>query len=291
MPQLPEVFVCAPVAQTLAGALDILSGELAAPAIPTGPDYVAETLALTGLNFARGPRRYALSPHGRSTTRQWRDRWAYTWDVLEEQWAQHYRSLSILVCGPWSLAARVELSHGHRVVSDRSATRDLHDEWHGAITELRATAHTRLGAQLTVLIDEPDLELLATGGWADTHQFDQIPAIAPENLHSQYSDMWVRSAALRFVGGPAVVPWSAVQDTAGRDLLAARLSQDLPAAVENPPGPKELMYLWEDLGFDPERLTTVPLAVSAGWTSPLAAAGDIARIRQCAEVIRSGGLG
>lgn len=286
-----DVFVCGALPGSRADAMEVMAGELAAPTIPTGPDYVAETLALTGLNFDRGPRRYELSPHGRSVSRHWRDGWAYYWDLLEEQWSGRYEDVAMLVCGPWTLAAGVELSNGHRVVSDRSATRDLHEEWHGAVAELRATACSRLGAALTVLIDEPSLEFLAAGGWADTHDFDNVPPVDEEFLHTDCADMWVRTPAARFVGGPLVVPWSRLEDTTGRDLLAARLAQSLPTAVENPPGPKELAHLWEDVGFDPELLTEVPLGVSAAWPDSLTVAADISRIRKCAEVIRAGGLG
>src|SRR5690348_8122479 len=96
------------------------------PARGPGADLTGRTAALLvdlAVELQPSGWRFADRP-GRDAQRG-RDHLARDLDVLEEQAADHAGPLKLQICGPWTLAASIELRHGNRALADPGAVRDL----------------------------------------------------------------------------------------------------------------------------------------------------------------------
>lgn len=118
------------------------------------PDLSVETTP-TGWRFADAP--------GRAMRR------AASWlsedcDAAE----QHYggaATVKIQVCGPWTLAAAVEMRNGHRAIRDPGACREIAMALADAVSQHVSDMQRRLpGSLLIVQIDEPNLPTVLAGG-------------------------------------------------------------------------------------------------------------------------------
>ena len=86
-------------------------------------------------------------------------------DVVEELLAGFDGAVKIQVCGPWTLAASMELPHSMKaVLSDPGAVADLIASLAEGVAAHVADVARRLpGARLVVQVDEPALPVVAAG--------------------------------------------------------------------------------------------------------------------------------
>jgi methionine synthase II (cobalamin-independent) len=91
--------------------------------------------------------------------------WSQDLDTLEERAAGYTGPLKIQVCGPWTLAATLELSHSaNPALSDPGAVADLTASLAEGLAAHAADVRRRVpGATLVVQVDEPSLPAALAG--------------------------------------------------------------------------------------------------------------------------------
>ncbi|MEU9869995.1 methionine synthase [Actinomadura sp. NPDC048021] len=114
---------------------------------------------------------------GRDTQRS-RDHLARDLDVLEEVAGGHDGPFKIQVCGPWTLAASIELRHGDRALKDPGAVRDLTASLAEGVAAHVAGVQRRLpAAQIILQLDEPSLPAALAGTVPTASGFSRLRAI------------------------------------------------------------------------------------------------------------------
>jgi methionine synthase II (cobalamin-independent) len=144
-------------------------------------------------------------------------------DALEEAWEKAggqdgRRTVKVQATGPITLAAQLELSNGHRAITDEGAVRDLAASLAEGVAVHRAELMRRLSTTVVVQFDEPELPAALAGRLAGVTRFTPVRAIE-EPVAMGLIDDCVQKA-----GGTAMVhccapglPWNALR----RSALAA----------------------------------------------------------------------
>jgi hypothetical protein len=104
-------------------------------------------------------------------------------DALEEAADGYHGPLKIQVCGPWTLAATIELARSQNAaLADRGAVADLLESLTEGIAAHVAEVRGRVpGAQVLLQVDEPALPTVIEGGVPTASGFGRLPAIdAPD---------------------------------------------------------------------------------------------------------------
>ncbi|MGH9061651.1 MAG: methionine synthase, partial [Acidimicrobiales bacterium] len=108
-------------------------------------------------------------------------------DALEEAWEKtggSERAVKLQAPGPITLAAELELSNGHRGITDPGAVQDLAASLAEGVAVHRAEVARRLGATVLVQFDEPDLPAALAGrltgvtSLSPVHPVDESAAVA-----------------------------------------------------------------------------------------------------------------
>ena len=146
-------------------------------------------------------------------------------DALEEV-ADGYRgALKIQVCGPWTLAATIELAHSQEpVLADRGAISDLTASLAEGIAAHAAGVRARVpGVQLILQIDEPALPAVLAGAVPSASGLNRVRAIEAADAQAALA------AVLSATGAPALVHCCAPSVPVGiiRDAGAAAVGIDL----------------------------------------------------------------
>jgi methionine synthase II (cobalamin-independent) len=108
-------------------------------------------------------------------------------DALEEAWERaglrgSARTVKVQAPGPITLAAQLELSGGHRALTDAGAVRDLAESLTEGLALHRAELARRLGAHVVLQLDEPLLPAALAGrltgvtGLSAVHPVDEAVA-------------------------------------------------------------------------------------------------------------------
>jgi methionine synthase II (cobalamin-independent) len=131
-----------------------------------GADLTGRTAALLiDLPVQVTPRGWKLTDRaGRDASRA-AGYWSQDLDTLEEAAAGYSGPLKIQVCGPWTLAASLELSRSvNPVLADNGAVADLTASLAEGLAAHAADVHKRVpAATLVVQVDEPSLPAVLTG--------------------------------------------------------------------------------------------------------------------------------
>ncbi|WP_242885084.1 methionine synthase [Actinomadura litoris] len=169
-----------------AEALRVVLGELPElphlpelPARGPGADLTGRTAGLlVELPVHLEPSGWRFSDRpGRDTLRS-RDHLARDLDVLEEVAAGHDGPFKIQVCGPWTLAATIELRHGDRALKDPGAVRDLTASLaEGAAAHVADVRRRLPDARILLQIDEPGLPAALAGTVPTASGFSRLRAI------------------------------------------------------------------------------------------------------------------
>jgi hypothetical protein len=161
-------------------------------------------------------------------------------DAIEEAADGYVGPLKIAVAGPWTLAAGVELTRGHKALSDHGATRDLAESLAVGLADLLTTIARRVpGARLLVQLDEPSLPAVLAGGIRTPSGFSVLRVVSEELAGERLGLVLAKAAAANHVAGVGVhccapdVPLALLRRAGAQfvGLDATLLSQDADDAI------------------------------------------------------------
>lgn len=156
-------------AEVVVGELHTLTHLVELPARGLGADLIGRAGALlVDIGIDTVPRGYRIAS-GRSTAlRRAVSLLGEDIDALEEAWERaglrgSGRAVKVQAPGPITLAAQLELSAGHRAITDHGALRDLAASLAEGVAVHRAEVARRLDTPVVVQFDEPSLPAALQG--------------------------------------------------------------------------------------------------------------------------------
>lgn len=311
-----------------AEALRIVLGELPGlphlpelPARGPGADLAGRTAGLLvemPVHLEPSGWRFSDRP-GRDTQRS-RDHLARDLDVLEEVAGGHDGPFKIQVCGPWTLAASIELRHGDRALKDPGAVRDLTASLAEGVAAHVADVRRRLpAAQIVLQLDEPGLPAALAGTVPTASGFSRLRPIEEPTAEDALRTVIDAADAYPVVHCCARnVPYGLLRGAGAKALsvdlrLVPRRDDDavgeaidagialflgaVPATDAALPSLKEtaepVRELWRRFGFPAERLAgqvvITPTCGMAG-ASPRHVRAALARCRDTARMLHEAAL-
>ncbi|MFI5779296.1 methionine synthase [Nocardia sp. NPDC051570] len=216
-------------AATVIGELGELPHLVELPGRGTGSDMLGRSSALlVDLRFDTTTRGYRLAARPGSTSRRAYDLLRTDLDALEEAWetaglSGSHHTVKVQAAGPLTLAAQVELTGGHRILTDSGAVRDLSESLAEGLARHVAEVGRRLGANVVVQLDEPSLTDVLNGSLRGTSMLDTVRALpAPEAVH-------ILDAVITAQSAPVLVHSCAAAPALGflRGTAAAAIGFDL----------------------------------------------------------------
>ena len=177
---------------------------------------------LPGINVDAGPRSWVLSTRPQLRTRRIWDRVEADLDQCEEAWGTRIDAVKIQVAGPWTLSASIELSNGHRALTDTGALRDLTESLIAGIQEYSADVRARFDTEVYVQLDEPLLAQVCDGSLPGTSQFDEIPSINDVDLGERLAGV-IERAEVRYLNQTGSPPLWKVAQVAGVETCQVTL--------------------------------------------------------------------
>jgi methionine synthase II (cobalamin-independent) len=178
-------------AEIVVGELHRLPHLVELPARGIGADLVGRAGALlVDITIDTVPRGYRVAAGRSAVTRRAVSLLAEDVDALEEAWERAGlrgvtdRMVKVQAPGPITLAAQLELSNGHRAITDAGAVRDLARSLAEGVAAHRAEVARRLDCPVVVQFDEPSLPAALAGrltgvtGLSAVHPVDEAVAAA-----------------------------------------------------------------------------------------------------------------
>jgi hypothetical protein len=286
------------------------------PARGPGAEMTGRALVLAAaVPAAWGPTGWAV------TDRPGRDlRRAASWlgedlDTFEELLDGYDGTAKVQVCGPWTLAATVELRNGRRAVSDPGAARDLGQALAEGVAAHVADVRRRVPhARLVVQLDEPGLPAVLAGGLPSPSGLAALPSVEPGDVEAGLATV-VRAlptevavcvhccaasppwAVLRSVGLRGVSVDATLLGAGDADDLAETLDAGLALALGVVPtsGPlptaaaavARVRELWHLAAQPDDRVAEVAVTPACGLAgvSPDQARGALTRCRSVASAL------
>jgi methionine synthase II (cobalamin-independent) len=198
------------------------------PARGPGADLTGRTAALLielPVEMTTSGWRFTDRP-GRDISRA-RTMLAHDLDALEEAADGYQGPLKIQVCGPWTLAATIELARSQNAaLADRAAVADLTISLAEGVAGHIAEVRSRVpGAQLLLQLDEPALPTVIEGSVPTASGFGRLPAIDGPDISTGLRTV------LRAAQAPALIHCCGVSvpfgmmKAAGADAVSLDLSQ------------------------------------------------------------------
>lgn len=260
----PAAFGLGPLPGTdLGAAADVVLSESVVPHIPqlpargVGSGLVGRTAALLPLNLDIGPRSWRATRRPQLATMRARDQFERDVDTLEELWAGKLGTdavIKVQLAGPWTLAAQLEMANGHRMITDRGATRDIADALGEAVKGHRRDVEKRVGARTLLQLDEPFLPAVRKGTVKGATDYEEIPAVPDERVAdvlAQYGEHLLNCSE-PFYGADwfTVDPARAASKALDLDAFAGALDRGARIAVPVME-PREVFNLFDKLQIDP----------------------------------------
>jgi methionine synthase II (cobalamin-independent) len=218
-----------------AEAMRVVAGELPdfpyLPELPDrgpGADLTGRTAALLiEIPVEVTPRGWRLAERpGRDLVRA-RNMLSSDLDVMEEALDGFRGPLKVQLCGPWTLAATLELPRTLNVaIADPGAVADLTASLaEGAAAHLAEVAKRVPGAQLVVQFDEPALAAVAGGEVPTASGLSRLRAVEAEPLRERLAQVIAGTGKYTVVHScSTAVPFGIIR-AAGADALSFDLSQ------------------------------------------------------------------
>lgn len=217
-------------AEVVVGELHHLPHLVELPARGIGADLIGRAGALlVDIGIDTVPRGYRIASGRSGALRRAVSLLAEDIDALEEAWEKAGlrgigRTVKVQAPGPITLAAALELSGGHRAITDAGALRDLAGSLAEGVAQHRAQVARRLAADVVVQLDEPSLPAALAGRLAGV---TSLSAVAPIDEAIAANLLGETAAAL---GVPVTVhvcapdiPWTLLSRT-GVDAVAVDAS-------------------------------------------------------------------
>ncbi|WP_067862439.1 methionine synthase [Nocardia shimofusensis] len=168
---------------TVLGELPDLAHLVELPARGIGADMIGRMSALlVDMRLDTSTRAYRLAARPGAVSRRARDLLRADLDALEEVWetsgsAGTDRVIKLQAAGPLTLAAQIELPSGHRVLTDPGAVRDLSESLAEGVAAHAEEVRKRLGADVVVQLDEPNLREVLDGALRGASVLDTVRAV------------------------------------------------------------------------------------------------------------------
>ncbi|MGO8964016.1 methionine synthase, partial [Mycobacterium sp.] len=207
-------------------AAEVVVGELGAalahlvelPARGVGADIVGRAGALLiDVAIDTVPRGYRIAARPGAVTRRAVSLLDEDIDALEEAWETagmrgSGRPVKVQAPGPITLAAELELSNGHRAISDLGAVNDIAASLAEGVAAHRASVSRRLDTPVVVQFDEPSLPAAVTGRLAGVTALSPVAPI-DETLATAMLDICAAAAGAEVSvhSCRAAIPWKVLQ--------------------------------------------------------------------------------
>lgn len=273
----------------LVQAADVVLSELPTPHLPqlpargVGSDLIGRTAALLPLNLDIGPRSWRVTRRPQIATMRARDQFERDLDLLEELWAYKLTELKVQLVGPWTLAAQLEMANGHRMITDRGATREIAEALVYAAGEHRRDVEKRFGVHTLLQLDEPVLERVRGGTLKGTTDYEEIPAVPEERLLAAYEPFGEH--LLNTPQPLYAADWFTV-NLAGEFDWDALGALDRGARIAVPVmKPRDVFNIFDQLQIDPA-LTEIDVYAGSGPTL-LATAANYRAAAEMADALKS----
>lgn len=304
-------------AKLVFGELDQMPFLPELPARGPGADMIGRAAALlVDMPVDLQPSGWRLVPRPGLDLRRSQEMLLRDVDALTAAAASYTGTLKLSVAGPWTLAAGVELTRGHKALSDPGASRDLAGSLAVGLAGHLAELSDRVpGARFVVQFDEPSLPAVLDGRVRTPSGFSVVPAVEDGVVVDRLAALFdsLRAAGAVSVGVhccasgvPLAVLQRAGADFVGLDM--SRLSRaDDDAVGEAVEAGVALMVgvlpgidaelsdvrrtvapvkqLWHRLGFPVETLGSVVVTPACGFAGASDGYVRVA-LRRCTEVAR-----
>lgn len=207
-------------------AAEIVVGELGAamahlvelPARGVGADVIGRAGALlVDIAIDTVPRGYRLTARPGAVTRRAVSLLAEDIDALEEAWEVaglrgSGRPVKVQAPGPITLAAELEMSNGHRAITDPGAFHDIAASLAEGVAAHRASVSRRLDAPVVVQFDEPLLPAAIAGHLSGVTTLSPVAAIE-ESAAVTVLDVCATAAgaAVAVHSCASEIPWKVLQ--------------------------------------------------------------------------------
>jgi methionine synthase II (cobalamin-independent) len=207
-------------------AAEIVVGELSAamahlvelPARGVGADIIGRAGALLiDVAIDTVPRGYRVVARAGAVTRRAASLLDEDIDALEEAWETAGlrgggRPVKVQAPGPITLAAQLELSNGHRAITDIGALKDIAASLAEGVAAHRASVARRLDTPVVVQFDEPSLPAAVAGRLTGVTSLSPVAALE-ESLATTLLDTCVAAAGAEVSvhSCGAAIPWKVLQ--------------------------------------------------------------------------------
>jgi hypothetical protein len=148
-------------------------------------------------------------------------------DALEEAADGYQGPLKIQVCGPWTLAATIELARSQNAaLADRSAVADLTESLAEGAAQHVAEVRRRVpGAQVLLQLDEPALPAVIEGSVPTASGFGRLPVVDGPDIETGLRTVLQAAAAPALIHCCGLSVPFGMMKTAGADAVGFDLSQ------------------------------------------------------------------
>ena len=249
-----------------------------------GSDLIGRTAALLPLNLDIGPRSWRVTRRPQIATMRARDQFERDLDLLEELWAGKLTELKVQLVGPWTLAAQLEMTNGHRMITDRGATREIAEALEYAAGEHRSDVEKRFGVSTLLQLDEPALTRVRGGTLTGTTDYEDIPAVPEERLLAAYEPFGEH--LLNTPQPLYAADWFTVNLAGEFDWDALAGALDCGARIAVPVmKPRDVFNIFDQLQIDPA-LTEIDVYAGSGPTL-LATAANYRAAAEMADALKS----
>lgn len=207
-----------PAAEVIVGELHTLPHLAELPARGVGADMIGRAAALlVDIGIDTVPRGYRIASGRSAAARRAVSLLDEDVDALEEAWEKAglrggSRTVKIQTPGPITLAAQLELSGGHRAITDAGAVRDLAGSLAEGMAAHRAQVARRLDTNVVVQFDEPLLPAALAG------RLTGVTSLTPVHPVDEPVAMALLDECVTTVGGDVALhccasglPWNALQ--------------------------------------------------------------------------------
>lgn len=208
-------------AEIIVGELHRLPHLAELPARGIGADLIGRAGALlVDITIDTMPRGYRVAAGRSAVTRRAASLLAEDVDALEEAWERagphgSDRVVKVQAPGPITLAAQLELSGGHRAITDAGAVRDLTRSLAEGVAAHRDDVARRLGCEVVVQFDEPSLPAALAG------RLTGVTSLSPVHPVDESVAAALLDECVEVVGGAVALhscahglPWPLLQRTA-----------------------------------------------------------------------------
>lgn len=167
-------------AAVIAGELEALPHLVELPGRGLGADSIGRTASLlVDMPVDISTTGYKLVDHTGSVGRRAQAHLTRDLDIMEEVWDKRGllgsdRVVKAQIAGPVTLAAELELRTGRRILTDRGAVRDLTDSLAEGVRTHLADLRRRLGVEVVLQLDEPQLPAALAGTIPGPSRYDPV---------------------------------------------------------------------------------------------------------------------